>query len=137
MVDPTNRVFTNVGLYVNSINAAVTVKNSRTATPSELPAMCVIHIDMPEVGNDLSEGDFSDDIAVSSVVEIQTYSNKSISEAREIMVLGCKAMRKMSYERTYGPGDLPDQSSPNVYRMVARFRRIIHGLDDIPRFTFT
>lgn len=134
MVDPQNRVFTNVGDYVHSIRPDVKVKNSRTATPSELPAMCVVQIDMPEVGNDLGEGSFDDDVAVSSVVEIQVYSNKSITEAREIITLGCKAMRAMTYERTFGAAELPDSSSPNVYRYVARFRRIIHDLDDIPRF---
>ena len=134
MIDPINRVFTNVKAYVLSQYPNVTVKNSRTATPSEVPAMCVIQIDMPEIGIGLDEGSFNDDVAITSTVEIQTYSNKSISEAKNLIVAGCKAMRAMSFERIYGISDLPDSSSPNVYRFVARFRRIIHSLDDVPRF---
>lgn len=134
MIDPINRVFTNVKSYVRSQYPNVTVKNSRTATPSEVPAMCVIQIDMPEIGIGLDEGSFDDDVAITSTVEIQTYSNKSISEAKNLIVAGCKAMRAMSFERIYGISDLPDSSSPNVYRCVARFRRIIHSLDDVPRF---
>lgn len=134
MIDPINRVFTNVKSYVLSQYPNVTVKNSRTATPSEVPAMCVIQIDMPEIGIGLDEGSFDDDVAITSTVEIQTYSNKSISEAKNLIVAGCKAMRAMSFERIYGISDLPDSSSPNVYRYVARFRRIIRSLDDVPRF---
>lgn len=134
MIDPINRVFTNVKSYVISQYPNVTVKNSRTATPSEVPAMCVIQIDMPEIGIGLDEGSFDDDVAITSTVEIQTYSNKSISEAKNLIVAGCKAMRAMSFERIYGISDLPDSSSPNVYRYVARFRRIIRSLDDVPRF---
>lgn len=134
MIDPINRVFTNVKAYVLSQYPNVTVKNSRTATPSEVPAMCVIQIDMPEIGIGLDEGSFDDDVAITSTVEIQTYSNKSISEAKNLIVAGCKAMRAMSFERIYGISDLPDSSSPNVYRYVARFRRIIRSLDDVPRF---
>jgi len=137
MIDPINRVFTNVKTYVQTQYPGTTVKNSRTATPSEVPALCVIQIDMPEVGIGLDEGSFEDDVAITSTVEIQSYSNKSITEAKNIIVAACKAMRAMTYERIYGPGDLPDQSSPNVYRMVARFRRVIHSLDDVPRFTTT
>jgi len=137
MIDPTNRVFTNVKTYVLTQYPGVNVKNSRTATPSDVPALCVITIDMPEVGIGLDEGSFEDDVAITSTVEIQSYSNKSITEAKNIIVAACKAMRAMTYERIYGISDLPDQSSPNVYRMVARFRRVIHNLDDVPRFTTT
>ena len=137
MIDPVNRVFSNVKQYVLTQYPGTTVKNSRTATPSEVPAMCILHIDMPEIGNDLSEGSYDDDVAITSTVEIQTYSNKSMTEAKNLIVAGCKAMRAMSYVRYYGISDLPDQSSPNVYRYVARFRRIIHSLDDIPKFSST
>ena len=109
MIDPINRVFTNVKAYVLSQYPNVTVKNSRTATPSEVPAMCVIQIDMPEIGIGLDEGSFNDDVAITSTVEIQTYSNKSISEAKNLIVAGCKAMRAMSFDRG-GPISVPWQS---------------------------
>ena len=64
MIDPINRVFTNVKSYVLSQYPNVTVKNSRTATPSEGPALCVIQIDMPEIGIGLDEGSFDDDVAI-------------------------------------------------------------------------
>lgn len=134
MVDVNNRVFTNVKTHVQSEYSNASFQNSRTFTSAKFPSVCVIQIDNTEVALDLGAGSVTDDPAVRSVIEVQVISNKSITEAKEIMASACNAMRGMSYTREYGVADITDYGSVNSYRVVARFSRIVHALTDIPRF---
>lgn len=134
MTDPSNRVFTNVKYYVTQTFPNVNAQNSRTASPPSLPAMAVLTIDSPETALDLDFGTTEDEVAITSNVEIHVYSNKSVTESKNIIKAACKAMRGMSYRRTFGPSEVIDNLNPNLYRMVARFQRIVSNLDDIPRF---
>ena len=135
MVDVRNRVFTNVKTYVNSIYPNVNCQNSRTISTPELPALAFEQIDNTEVAVDLDKGNFDDDVAVNSTVEIQVYSNKDIIEATDIINAACKAMRAMNYTRNYGAREVTIAEQRGIHRMVARFSRIIHGIDDVPKFS--
>lgn len=130
-----NRVFSNVKSYVQTIYPSAHFQNTRDFSSASLPAVAVIQIDNSEVGNDLNLWDFTDDPMVRSGIEVQVYSNKSSTEAKKITGECCKAMRAMNYARTYGAAEITDNSSPNLYRWVARFERIVSGLDEIPSWT--
>ncbi len=134
MIDVGNRIFSNVEKYVHRTYQNVNCQNSATATPPDFPALSVKQIDMAEVALDMDGGYEGQSFAVDSNVEIQVYSNKSITESRQIINQACDAMRLMSYARRYGPSEIPDRNSPNLYRMVARFARIINSLEDVPKF---
>lgn len=137
MIDVSNRVYTNVKTYVQSLYQTTHFQNSQTATIPSFPSVSVKSIDNTEVGVELGEYELGDELAVESVMEIQVYSATGIDEARNIINAACDAMRGMSYTRTYGAAEIVDSSHPNLYRMVARFSRIVHGLSDIDRFSIS
>jgi len=139
MIDPSNRVFTNVMLYVqHAYDGTLNIhfQNSNTVTPEKLPSVSVVQQDCYEADVDLSPGDPDVDYSVRSTVQIDTYSSKSPTEAKEIMDAACKAMRGMAYSRINGPYDLTAKTRPNYYRYVARFARVVSTLDEIPRYNF-
>lgn len=135
MVDVGNRVYSNVEQYVHRTFPSVSCQNTVSATPDDFPAMSVRQIDMSEVAVDLDPGSFDHDFAVNSNVEIQVYSNTNITEARNIIAQACDAMRGMGYTRRYGAAEVRDGNYPNLFRMIARFSRIVSSLDEIPKFT--
>lgn len=134
MVDVSNRVFTNVKTYVQSLYPEVHFQNAVTASAPTLPAVSVKQLDSREVALDLSLGVIGEDYAIDSNVEIQAYSAKSTSEAKKIITAACDAMRGMSYQRTYGPGEVPLPNEVNQFRWVARFQRIVGSIDEIPKY---
>ena len=135
MVDVIDRVYTNVKLYVTNLYPEVNFQNTVTASNPKLPAVSVRQIDGREVALDLSTGVPGEDYAIDSSVEIQVYSSKSSTEAKNIIKAACDAMRGMSYTRTYGAAEILLPHETNQFRWVARFQRIIGGIDEIPRFT--
>lgn len=128
MIDVSNRVLTNVQEYMSGI--CKNVKNNSSLTPAEFPAMSVEQIDNADVAVDLENAEN----AVRSVIEIQAFSNKSIIEARKIINMACDSMRIMGYERNYGPQKITNANDVNVFRMVARFSRIVSSVDEIKKF---
>ena len=134
MLDVSNRVSTNVEIYIKRTYPNVNFQNYETASPPDLPTVSVVQIDNPEVALDLGGGDPTEDFSVDSVIEIQVYSNKNVTEAKKILIEACNAMRGMAYRRTYGPTNVPTRNVPNQYRCVARFRRVVSSLNELPRF---
>lgn len=135
MLDVSNRVFSNVMIYVQQRYPDVEFNNTVSAIPESLPAVSVITLDDREMAVDLSSGDPNEDYTIDSNVEIQVYSAKSTDEARKIIRTACDAMRGMAYRRTYGPTEIPLGYDANQYRCVARFQRLVSGLDELPKFT--
>lgn len=135
MLDVSNRVFSNVMIYVRERYPDVEFNNTVSAIPESLPAVSVITLDDREMAVDLSSGDPNEDYTIDSNVEIQVYSAKSTDEARKIIKAACDAMRGMSYTRNFGPTEIPLGHDANQYRCVARFQRIVSDLDEIPKFT--
>lgn len=135
MLDVGNRVFSNVMIYVHERYPDVEFNNTVSAIPESLPAVSVRTLDDREMAIDLSSGDSDEDYTIDSNVEIQVYSAKSTDEARKIIKAACDAMRGMAYRRTFGPTEIPLGYDANQYRCVARFQRIVSGLDEIPKFT--
>lgn len=72
--------------------------------------------------------------AVESVIEIQSFSRKNITEAKTVISKACDAMRIMGYARRYGPTEIKNANDTNIYRMTARFGRIVSSVDEIEKF---
>ena len=79
MIDASNRVLTNIKTYV--AETCKNVSNYSSKAPPEFPAVSVVQIDNPDASMDL----VNNENAVTSVIEIQCYSNKSNTETRNII----------------------------------------------------
>ena len=128
MIDNWNRVLTNIKIAESGICSNITSTNSDK--PPGLPALLIDQIDNPDAAEDLENSEN----AVESTVEIQTYSNKSLTESRKIINIACDAMRQMGYRRMMGPKQVTNAGNSKIFRMVARFSRVIGSGDEIAKF---
>lgn len=128
MIDVSNRVLTNIKTYISDV--CETVQNDSKKSPTSFPALSAEQIDNPDAAVDLE----NTENAVTSTIEIQAFSNRNITEAKTIINKACDGMRIMGYERRYGPSKVTNAADTNIYRMVARFRRIVSSVDEIEKF---
>lgn len=129
MIDPWNRVMTN--LMIAEQGVCENIVNTEMDTPSEFPTLYVGIINNADDAVDLEHSENG----VRSEIRIESFSNKSLNDARKVMAIACDAMRVMGYRRTFGPRELENVHDRNVRRMEARFRRFVSVIDDIPKFT--
>ena len=128
MIDVSNRVLSNIKTYV--ADSCKNVGNYSSKSPPSFPALSVIQIDNADACMDLENSENT----VKSVIEIQSYSNKNITESKNIINQCCDAMRTMGYVRTYGPKQIENASDTNIYRTVTRFNRLVSSVDEIKKF---
>lgn len=128
MINVENRVLTNVKTYISDV--CQTVQNDSAKSPASFPAVSVDQIDNPDTAVDLENAEN----AVVSMIEIQSFSNKNITEAKTIINKACDGMRIMGYVRQYGPKRVQNAADTNIFRMVARFRRIVSSVYEIEKF---
>ena len=128
MIDVSNRVLSNIKQTISA--SCKNVVNDSSVTPAGFPAVSVEQIDNPDVAVDLENGEN----AVRSIIEIRSYSNESLSESKSLINNCSDAMRRMGYERIYGPKKVDNVSDKNIYRMAARFKRIVSSVEDIDKF---
>ena len=128
MINVENRVLTNVKTYISDV--CQTVQNDSSKRPASFPSVSVEHIDNPDTAVDLENAEN----AVVSMIEIQSFSNKNITEAKTIINKACDGMRIMGYVRQYGPKRVQNAADTNIFRMVARFCRIVSSVDEIEKF---
>lgn len=128
LIDVSNRVLANIKTYISDI--CETVQNDSKKSPASFPALSVEQIDNPDTAVDLE----NTENAVTSTIEIQTFSNRNITEAKTIINKACDGMRIMGYVRQYGPKRVQNAADTNIFRMVARFRRIVSSVDEIEKF---
>ena len=128
MTDVSNRVLTNIKTYV--AETCKNVSNYSSKSPPAFLAVSVVQIDNQDACMDLENSEN----AVKSVIEIQCYSNKNITESRNIINQCCDAMRQMGYIRSYGPKPVDNASDTNIYRTVARFNRLVSSVNEIEKF---
>lgn len=95
MTDVSNRVLTNIKTYV--AETCKNVSNYSSKSPPAFPAVSVVQIDNSDACMDLENSEN----AVKSVIEIQCYSNKNITESRNIINQCCDAMRQMACKEVY------------------------------------
>lgn len=128
MISAENRVLSNIKSYVK--DTCKNVSNYSSKSPPSFPAVSVVQIDNRGMCDDLE----NNENAVESVIEIQCYSNKNITESKNIINKCCDAMRMMGYTRIYGPYPITNVVDTNIYRMVARFKRLVASVDDVAKF---
>ena len=132
MIDPWNRILTN--LKIAETGTCSNITNTEADTPSVFPALLCTVIDNRDDAVDLE----NTENGIFSFIRIQTFSNKSLAEARKVMSIACDAMRTMGYVRSLGPREIENVRDRNVKRVEARFRRFIGDVNyDIPKFTTT
>lgn len=128
MISAENRVLSNIKTYVKDI--CKNVSNYSSKSPPSFPAVSVVQIGNSDACMDLENSEN----AVKSVIEIQVYSNKNITESKNIINQCCDAMRTMGYIRVYGPKPIENASDTNICRTVARFNRLVSSVDEIKKF---
>lgn len=128
MIDNWNRVLTNIKAAESDTCTNITSTNSDS--PPGFPALMVDQIDTPDIADDLENSEN----AIESVIELQAYSNKNLTEARKIINIACDAMRRMGYRRRMGPKQVANAAVNNIFRMVARFSRVIGAGEEIEKF---
>lgn len=131
MIDVWNRVITNITIAGGDTIKKVT--NTTSYLPAQFPAVAVEQLDNADAARDLENSENG----VNSVIQIQSFSNKSLTEAREVINIACDAMRIMGYARTFGPEPILNMSDTKIFRLSARFRRFVESNDAIPRFDET
>lgn len=65
--------------------------------------------------------------AILSTFQIEVFDNVSERHAQEVADVVCKIMKSMRYEMIGEP--FPDNSDNEVFRNIARYRRIVGGND--------
>ena len=128
MTDVWNRVLSNIKSEETGTCNNVTSANSDS--PPLFPCIMVDQIDNPDVAEDLENSEN----AVESTIEIQAYSNKSLTESRKIINIACDAMRQMGYRRRMGPKQVTNAGNSKIFRMVARFTRVVGSGEEIKKF---
>ena len=128
MIDVWNRIMSNLKVAETGVCSNITA--AENDSPAKFPALLVAIIDNSDDAEDLENSENG----ISSDIRIQTFSAKSLSEARKVMNVACDAMRTMGYRRRFGPREIENVHDRNVKRMEARFRRFVGDLSDIPKF---
>lgn len=131
MIDAWNRVMTNIAFATTGICSNIT--SSESDIPAAFPTILVTQVNDRDMAVDLENSENG----VMSEIRIQTFSDKGLTEARNVLAVACDAMREMGYRRMWGPREVMNVSDRNVRRCEARFRRFVGDLADIPKFPTT
>ena len=134
MIDVWNRVMTNIVTAGGSSIAKVT--NTTSNTPAQFPTVSVEQIDNSDAARDLENSENG----VNSTIQIQAFSNKSLTEARNVMDIVCDAMRQMGYARTFGPEPLLNMSDTKIDNLqtlpnATYFKREVARSGHLPLYT--
>lgn len=128
MIDIWNRVTTN--LQIAEKGTCLHVVSTNSDNPPGFPCLMVNQIDNPDAAEDLENSEN----AAEPVIELQAYSNKSLTEARNVISAACDAMRQMGFRRRMGPQRVQNAAAANVFRMAARFERLVGSGEEIEKF---
>ncbi len=96
--------------------------STRNGTPARFPTLNVDSLGEISTADDLMR---TQQCAIISTIELKVYSNKSLTEARNIMDKAGDVMIFIGYTLICGPEDISDTN----HVMVARFRRTWGGGD--------
>ena len=118
MYDPFNKVFTIVKKSIST--KCPNAGTSTDGSPPAFPYAGFRQLDNATTADDLE----NNENAVNSTIEITAYSNKNITEAKQISALAADAMRQMGYRRT-GPFTPVNAADTNIYRVIYRYNRTI------------
>ena len=121
-----NRILTNVK---NTVSEKCTnVVSTESNIKAKFPAMLVKISSNAELAGDL-DGDGEEENAVRCIVTIESYCKTKLQDNIKLMELANGAMYQMGFKRRQGPLEIDNIDAPEVFRMTARYVRII-GADD-------
>ena len=126
MIDYWNRIISNLA---TAEGEGCNISSSVSDMPPRFPTLLVDQLDNSDFAVDLENSG----AAVRAHMELTAYSNKSLTEVRNIMSTAREAMRLMGFVCNYGPRQIPS-TNVNLFRVIARFSRVIGDGDDIPKF---
>lgn len=98
--------------------------STRNGTPAKFPTLNVDSLGEPSTADDFEHKTQN---AIISTIELKSYTNTSLTDARNILDKAGDVMYQMGYDHVYGPEDI---SAGDINIMVARFRRTF-GAGDI------
>lgn len=116
--DVLNKVFTQLKNAVRE--ACPNAGTSSIGSQSAFPYLAVETITNETTADDMENSEN----AVHSVIQVSSFSNKNMTEARSIAALAADAMLEMGYRRT-GPFTPENIADTNIYRVIYRYSRVI------------
>ena len=120
-----NRILTNVKNAVSE--KCKNVVSTDSNIKAKFPAMLVKTSSNAAVADDLDMDD--EENAVRCIVTIESYCKTSLQDNIKLMELANGAMYSMGFKRRQGPLEIDNIDAPEIFRMTARYVRII-GADD-------
>lgn len=106
-----------------TLNCTTSSENESLENVDDFPALYVHLLPPLEMGNDLHNEDVT---AIRATVEIETFSDKSEAQCREIMNACIREMKKLHFNISMFPDP---QTVDKKYFAIARFSRVIAGGD--------
>lgn len=106
-----------------TLNCTTSSENESLENVDDFPALYVHLLPPLEMGNDLHNEDVT---AIRATVEIETFSDKSEAQCREIMNACILEMKKLHFNISMFPDP---QTVDKKYFAIARFSRVIAGGD--------
>ena len=126
-----NRILTNVKSAVSA--KCSNVVSTESEIKSKFPAMLVKISSNSAVADDLEPGDGEN--AVRCFVTIEAHCKTTLQDSINLMKLANGAMYQMGFKRRQGPLEVDNPEAPEVFRMIARYVRIIGSNDTIKLLT--
>ena len=106
-----------------TLNCTTSSENESLENVDDFPALYVHLLPPLEIGNDL----FNEDVtALRATVELETFSDKSENECRQIMNACIREMKKLHFNISMFPDP---QTVDKKYFAIARFTRVVAGGD--------
>lgn len=125
MLDFESKVYTNVKNAVSSL--CTSCSTTFMDSPSTFPHLYISMRDNPSTAEDLD----NNENAVKSMFEITSYTKGTgaYTNGKKIMKLADAEMRRMGFQRDFGPQQVTNASDTTITRIIARYTRVI-GSDD-------
>lgn len=129
MIDVQNKVLTTIANYLisnhNELTIAKNFTSTETSSPTTFPTIYINSIGATELAQDMENDTVN---AITSIIEVQVFTQNSLSEAKKLANEVCDAMKTMRYNISISPY----QSNINDNkRVVSRFRRVVCSLDEL------
>ena len=127
-----NRILTNVKTLLGE--KCTNVVSVRSNLKAEFPA-CLVHVTLNNSFSDDLDNDRDEECAVYCGVTVEMYTRDSLESAMSLIAIANTAMMRMGFRRTEGPFHIEEEVQPELFRVLARYDRIIGSGDTIERLT--
>ena len=124
MIDIENDVFTAVAEAIRERFQNVFISSEYVETPARFPAVTIMEADNRVL---YSMRTLNIENAISSMIEINIYSNRSSgkkAEAKEIAAVADEVMSSIGYTRTFRE-QIPNLNDATIYRIVCRYEAVV------------